>query len=174
MVKVKEVMRKYVITVDPSLSIDFIAKIMTNNRVGSVVILDKQKPVGIVTSEDIVSVISKGLSPKKTTAKDFVKRGFITASPDDDLMHVARMMVQKGIKRIPIITAGKLEGILTDKEILVTTPEMIDVLSEKLKARVEKVAKPDDVISGICESCDEYDDNLHSVGGRWYCEECSE
>ena len=172
MVKVKEIMRTYVVTVGPDFTMDAIAKIMSNNKIGSVVILEKQKPVGIVTSEDIVSVVSKGSSPKKVKAADFLKREFVTASPDDDILKVTKKMVEKGIKRVPILRQGRLEGMLTDKEILISAPEMVDILSEKLKARVEKVAKPDEVISGICEGCEEYSDDLHSVAGRWFCEDC--
>jgi len=172
MVKVKEVMKKRVVTVSPNFTLGTIAKIMTNNRIGSVVVLEKEKPVGIVTSEDIVSLVSKGASPGKTRAKEFTKRGFITASPTDDLLKVVKKMNKSGVKRIPIIKDGALHGIVTDKEIILTTPEMIGILSEKLKARVEKVVRPNDVISGICERCEAYSDNLHSIGGRWLCESC--
>lgn len=172
MVKVREVMRKHVITVEPDFTLDAIAKIMSNNKVGSVVVMEKKMPVGIVTSEDIVSVVAKGQSPNKARAGELTKRQFITASPEDNLLKVAKLMIRKGIKRVPIIHKNKLEGILTDKEILLTAPEMINVLSEKLKARVERVAKPDSVISGICERCEGYSDELRSIGGRWFCEGC--
>lgn len=49
---------------------------------------------------------------------------------------------------------------------------MIDVLSEKLKARVEMVARPNAVISGICENCEGYSDTLVNLAGRWLCEDC--
>jgi CBS domain-containing protein len=172
MVKVKSVMRKNVITVEPKFTLAAIAKIMANNRVGSVVIMDKKRPRGIVTSEDIVSIISRGRKPSAVKAQEYINRAFVTALPEDDLLKVVKKMVKKKIKRVPVIRGGKLHGILTDKEILLTAPEMIGILSEKLKMRVERVAKPDDVISGICEMCEGYSDNLHFIGGRWVCETC--
>jgi CBS domain-containing protein len=172
MAKVKDIMRKYVVTVEPGISLASVAKIMFNNKVGSAVIIKKKKPVGIVTSEDIVSVVARGKSPSEVKAGDLAGREFITASPDDDVLRVVKKMARKGVKRIPVVKGGRLQGILTDKEILLTTPEMIDVLSEKLKARVERVASPNDIISGICETCEGYSDELNSVGGRWLCESC--
>jgi CBS domain-containing protein len=174
MVKVKEIMRKFVITVDPGFTLDAIAKILNNNRIGCVIVMEGQKPIGIVTSEDVVGAVANGTDPKKYKAKQLLKRKFITASPGDDLLKITKKMVRTGIKRIPIIEKGRLEGIVTDKEILVTTPELIDVLSEKLKARVERVARPEKRISGICERCEGYSDHLTNTGGRWYCEGCSE
>ena len=59
MVKVKDIMKRNVITVDPSLMVSDAAKIMTNNRIGSVIVLDKKmKPIDIVTDE---GTILKGL-----------------------------------------------------------------------------------------------------------------
>lgn len=172
MVKVKEIMKKYVITVDPEATMADVSRIMTNNRVGSLVIIEGNKPVGIVTDSDIVSVIAEGKSPKKVKVRDLERKKFITASPEDTMLHVIKLMVKNGIKRVPIIENGKLEGIVSDKEILLVSPELIEVLSEKLKVRVGMVARPRQTISGICEDCGNYSDDLKNVGGKWLCEDC--
>jgi len=172
MVKAKEVMRGVVYTVDTNLNMDAVAKIMTNNRIGSVVIMHDNKPIGIVTDSDVVTIVAEGKNPKKVLVSDLKKGKFITASPDEELFKVVRKMVKSGVKRIPIISDGKLHGIISDKEIMITTPEMIEVLSEKIKARVELVANRDDIISGICEKCEGYSDRLKNSSGRWICEDC--
>jgi signal-transduction protein with cAMP-binding, CBS, and nucleotidyltransferase domain len=147
---------------------------MTNNRVGSVVVMNRNKPVGIVTNDDIVTVIAQGKSPKKVTIREVPKRrkDLIIASPDDSVMSVARKMLKSGIKRVPVIDNGKLMGIVSDKEILLVSPELINILSEKLKIRVDRVADPTREISGICENCEAYSDHLVNEGGRWVCEGC--
>ncbi len=175
MIKVKDVMKKHVVTIDPSTTISTISKIMTNNRIGSVIIMKNQKPVGIVTTDDMVSVIAKNQNPKKIKAWDIEKikkRPFITASPNDDILSIAKKMIKNGIKRIPVLDKDKLIGIVSDKEILLVSPELIEVLSEKLKARVSNVAEPKQIISGICENCELYSDELKNVGGRWLCPDC--
>jgi len=173
MVKIKEVMKKHVVTVDPTFTMDAVAKIMSNNKIGSVIILRKNKPEGIVTREDIVAMVAGGRDPKTIKVKKLLGRSFLTASPNSELLSVTKSMIKKGVKSVQILKGGKLEGILTDKEILLTAPEMIDILSEKLKARVERVARPDSSISGICENCEGYSDTLHNHNGRWSCEDCS-
>ena len=174
MAKVKQIMKKYVITVDPDISVSDAAKIMTNNRIGSVVIMVNMKPVGIVTADDIVTVVARGQDPKQTVIKDLPKKRLITVSQDDDILKVAKKMIKSGVKRMPVIKDGKLQGIISEKEILLISPELIDVLSEKLKMRVGSVARPDEIISGICETCEAYSDELQNIGGRWLCEDCRE
>ena len=174
MVKVKEIMKDYVITVDPDVNISDAAKIMTNNRVGSLVVMNEGKPVGIVTDDDIVGVIARGKNPKEVKIKDLprTRNKFFTASPDEDIIKVTKMMIKNGIKRVPVVKNNKLMGIVSDKEILLMSPELISVLSEKLKIKVNMVAHPDQEISGICEECEGYSDNLRNIDGRWLCEDC--
>ena len=90
------------------------------------------------------------------------------------LLNITKKMIKSGVKRIPVIKDGKLQGIISDKEVLMVSPEMINVLSERLKARVALVARPDNEISGICERCEAYSDELKNRAGRWWCEDCRE
>jgi len=174
MLKVKSIMKRNVITVDPGLTVSDAAKIMTNNRIGSVIVLDKKmKPVDIVTDDDIVGVIAAGKNPKKIRIRDIpTKRKLVVASPDDDILKTTKRMIKSGVKRLPVIKDGKLQGIVSDKEILLTAPELIEIMSEKLRTRVDCVAQPDQEISGICELCESYSDELKNVSGRWLCEDC--
>lgn len=174
MPKVKQIMKKYVITVDPDITVSDAAKIMTNNRIGSVVIMVNMKPSGIVTADDVVSVVARGQDVKQTLVKNLPNKRLVTVSPEDDVLKVAKKMIKTGVKRMPVVKDNKLQGIVSDKEILLISPELIDVLSEKLKMRVGRVANPQETISGICETCEAYSDDLQNIGGRWLCEDCRE
>jgi CBS domain-containing protein len=175
MIKVKNIMKTRVITVDPGLNISDAAKIMTNNRVGSLIVMESKRPVGIVTDDDIVGVVASGRDTKGVRIKDLPKKkGFITASPEEGITEVTKKMIKHGVKRLPVVKDGRLMGIVSDKEILLVSPELLDILSEKLKMRVESVSRPDQKISGICEDCGEYSDSLRNVGGSWLCDDCRE
>lgn len=176
MVKIKEVMKRHVITGDKNVDISTIAKIMTNNKIGSVVVIENEKPVDIITTEDIVWVVANGFDTKKTTVKDVLKRkkrGLIFANSDDNLLDVVRKMVKTGVKRVPVLENGKLVGIVSDKEILVVSPELIEILSEKLKSRIEESINIEKTIAGICEKCGQYSDELKYIDSIWICEECA-
>lgn len=178
MTKVRDVMKTHVVTVKPDTDMKTIAKILTNNRIGCVVIVDKDKPLGTITTNDIVTLVATNRNPKDIKALAYWKeraRPFITVSPNENILKVAKKMVKTGLKRFPVIDKnGKLVGIISTKEILIVSPEMIQILSEKLKAKVDAVARPDQTISGLCENCDQYSDELVNVDGRWLCQECRE
>ncbi len=174
MVRIREVMKKNVITADPNLSVADVTKIMTNNRVGSVVLMSNNKPRGIVTDSDVVTIVARGMDPKKVKIKDVPKKrkSFIYTGPDESVMAVAKKMLKSGVKRVPVIENGKLMGMVSDKEILLISPELINILSERLKIRVGRVADPTREIAGICENCEAYSDTLVNIDGRWVCESC--
>jgi CBS domain-containing protein len=175
MIRVKDVMKKHVVTVDPKMNMSTIAKILTNNKIGCVVIVSENKPIGLITTNDIVTVVARDKDLKKVKAGEFwkgMKRPFITISPDESMMKVAKKMLKTGYKRFPVVEDNHLEGIVSTKEVLIVSPELIEILSERLKARADIVAKPNQVISGICEKCSEYSDELRNVDGRWICSDC--
>jgi len=177
MIRVKDVMRKNVVTVDPDINMSTIAKILTNNKIGCVVITEKNKPIGIVTTNDIVMLVAKEKDLKKIKAGKFWKESnkpFVTVGPNESLMKAAKKMLKTGYKRLPVVENGELKGIISTKEVLTVSPELIEILSERLKARAEAVAKPDQIISGLCEICGEYSDNLRNVDGRWICPDCKD
>ncbi|NOX71472.1 MAG: CBS domain-containing protein [Candidatus Micrarchaeota archaeon] len=175
MVKVKEIMKSPVITASPDTNMSVISKMMTNNKIGSVVFVDDNRPVDIVTTDDIVGMVSAELDPKKTTIKDLrkSKRKLLTVSPDDNVLNVAKKMIKSGVKRFPVVDKnGKLVGIISEKEILLVSPELIEILTEKLKEKIEAVPGFVSPLSGICEACGQYSDELKNINGRWVCTNC--
>ena len=116
MVRIERIMKRNVITVDPEVSVSDAAKIMTNNKVGSLIIMKKDTPVGIVTVNDIVTVVASGKDAKKVMIKSLPKRksSFVVASPDEQVHEVTRRMIKNGVKRMPVVKGGKLLGIVSD------------------------------------------------------------
>ena len=179
MVKVSEIMKKKVKTIEPAKTVYEAARIMTNNRVGSLVVLRAGKPVDMITESDVTTIVSRGLDPKKVKIselrKNRIKRpsGLVTAKPSDNILDVTKLMVKNGVKRVPVVQGGKLKGIIADKEILTISPELIEILSEKIKTRISAVPDGSGTISGMCEECGCYSDRLRQVNEIWVCEECA-
>ena len=177
MIMVKEIMKTRVITVEPETTMSKVAKILTNNKVGSVVVLKEDKPINIVTTNDIVTLVAEGKDLEKKTVDKYLKRTekpFLTVTPSMNIMALTKKMIKTGRKRFPVVENGKLKGIVSTKEVLLVSPELIEILSERLKSRAERVPKPEGKISGICESCDSYSDELTYSNGNWLCPECAE
>jgi len=176
MVKIEKIMKKELAIAYPETSILEIARMMWNNKFGSVIICDHKdetKPISIVTWSNVVEVVAHKKDPKKTKAKDLMPKELVTADVNESMLDVSRKMVKHHIDRIPITNNGRLVGIVAEQDILAAAPEMIEILSEKLKATIDRPPKFDQLISGICENCEGYSDQLRNVNGRWVCSECA-
>lgn len=175
MVKVQEVMKKDVAKADRNTTLFRIANMMWNNKFGSVVICDgkdRETPVGIVTWSNIIEAVAKKKDPAKLKAGDVMPKELVTAGAGDSIFDVSRKMVKHSIDRIPVLNDGKLVGIVAEKDIIAAAPEMVEILSEKLKASIDRPPRFDELISGLCENCEGYSDRLRNVNGRWVCSEC--
>ncbi len=183
--KVKDVMRRSVVTGFKEESVLEIAKRMKEKDVGSVVIIEKSdstKPIGIVTREDItIKVVAEGKTPSEVKAEDIMSSPVITCTEDDDLMEVANTMNKYGYERLPVVDKnGNLIGIVSIREILAIAPGLIEVFVERLKRRLDEdigrfeEEKEDEVIEGECELCGNYSEELRKINDMWICAECAE
>ncbi len=174
-IKVKEVMRSYVVTGRKEETIYEIAKKMKDEDVGSVIIIENLKPIGIVTREDIVvKIVAEERDPKKEKAENIMSQPLVFCSKDDDILDAARIMNKYGYERLPVVNEnGKLVGIISIREILAIAPNIIEIFKERLEEKLQEF-KEEEIISGYCEICGNYSDELRNVNGIWICPECIE
>lgn len=109
---VKDIMTKNVISIAVDNSVFEAAEFMSSNRVGCLVILDKEVPIGIVTERDIVRrVVAKKL-PVDTKISEIMSKSLITIDPDASLKEAARVMSSNKIRRLPVLKQNRLVGIV--------------------------------------------------------------
>ena len=174
---IKDLMSKKVNVVEDNKTVYHAAKIMSKERRGYVVVVKKGKPVGILTDSDLLEkVVSKGKDPRKVKVKEVMSSPIITISPDKEIVDASRIMRKNLIKRIPVVKKGKLVGIITDSDIAKVSPEFINIVEERLRAKEEGLEpeRKEGRISGFCEECLNYSDTLKYVNGRWICESCED
>jgi CBS domain-containing protein len=174
---VKDVMSSPVITVDEDTTIDNAAQLMADSRVCCIVVTSKEeKPLGIMTERDFVArVLAKNIRPGKLTAKEVMTSPLITVDPDESLSEVARRMSQLNVRRLGVMYKGNLIGVISSKDILAITPELLEIIQEK--ARIEKETVMDErsesiPLAGYCEQCGGWSDELNEIEGNFLCEEC--
>jgi CBS domain-containing protein len=112
MPKVKDFMTKGVLTVDEEKTIFEAAKLMSQKEVGDVVVLKGEIPRGIVTERDFVRRVVAKKTPLDSKISDVMSRPLITIDPDASLKEAARKMVNRGIRRLPVVEQHKLVGII--------------------------------------------------------------
>ncbi len=171
--KVKDVMIKKIITTKLADSIQRASELMRKNRVGCLIVTKDKNPIGIITESDIIKkVVAKNMDASKTKVEEIMAAPLIFGDSADDLAVASKKMIKFHIKRLPIIENEKLTGILTDTDIVRVSPDMIDLLEERLKINEEEIALGEEETSGLCELCGNYSDALRDVNDRWVCDDC--
>lgn len=168
-VPVKDAMTVNVITVKPSTSVTKVAEIMVNQGVGSVVITENEKPLGIICERDLLEkVISSDLKPSEVTAERIMEKPLLTTEPETDMLDAMRLMVKNDIGHLPVINEGNLTGIVTVQDVLEVTPQILEVLPE----HKEIETGPEEIEESVCEICGESRKHLVRYNNKWICEEC--
>ena len=172
---VKDVMSSPTITVDENTSVNEIARLMEQNKIGCIIVTSKDgKPLGMITEKDLViRVLAKNAQPSKITAKKVMTSPLITIDPDETISEAARRMSRLNIRRLAIMYKGNLVGIVSSKDILAVTPELIEIIQERARIEgfvEEEVQHPP--LAGYCDQCGRWSDTLKEVEGNFLCEEC--
>jgi len=174
---VKDVMSSPVITVHENEPVDKVAQLMDKYKLGCIIVTSKDgKPLGIITERDlVVRVLAKNLLPSKLKAKDVMSSPLITIGPDAKINEAARMMSRLNIRRLGVIYRGELVGIVSSKDILAVTPELIEIIQEKARIQAESSSKEyseSTPFTGYCDRCGAWSDDLKEVEGQFLCEDC--
>ena len=176
---VKDAMSSPVVTMDKETPSNKVARVMDENKVGAVVVTNKEgKPLGIITEKDLViRVLSKNLTPDSVKAKNIMSTPLVTIEPEATVSEAARKMSSMDIRRIGVLYKGNLVGLLSSKDVLSVMPELIEIIQER--NRIESADRSEEAeeveetaLSGYCDRCGVYSDDLKDDNGQNLCEDC--
>jgi CBS domain-containing protein len=104
-----------VATVPESATVADVARLMEERNVGSVVIVEGGRAVGIVTDRDLVlRVLRRGSDPRGVRAAAVASTPVVTVTDESEPMEAAARMGEKGVRRLPVVGRdGALLGIVT-------------------------------------------------------------
>ena len=142
-------MVKDVITVEPRQSVKKAAELMKKNEIGSLIVVEDEKPIGIVTERDMVNrVLILDRDPHKMKVQDIMTGSLVSGKPDMEIMQAARLMFKRGIKKLPVIDRGRLIGIVTltdlvySQEVLEEMVGLLSAMEDEPPKRIVKVLHP--------------------------------
>ena len=133
---VKDVMEENVQTIDLNANVKKGAAVMAKKGIGSLVVVQEGRAVGIVTERDLVSkIIADGLDPAKVLVRDIMSTPLITIQPDAKIAEAARLMNEYKIRRVVVTAAdGSLAGIVTASDLARALAERKDYSDMTLNA----------------------------------------
>ena len=180
--KVSDVMTHVPVIVGPESTLAECAAEMKNKKVGTLIVGEGKKLLGILSERDIVrkaigdpdKFVKKGQDVTAVKAEDLMVKDIITIDPTKDIFDAIQMMKDYDIRHLPVVHSGDLVGILTMKDVLKIEPQLFEILVEKIKLR-EEARKPINKINtseGICELCGNYTEELIEKDGSMVCKKC--
>jgi CBS domain-containing protein len=115
---IKEVMTRDVRACEPNATVADAAKVMAQEDVGPVPIVEDGRLVGIVTDRDIVvRVVAEGRDPNATTVKEIASTDLVTVSPGDDLDEALKLLAERQVRRLPVVEGDRLVGIVAQADV---------------------------------------------------------
>jgi len=133
-VLVRDVMAKDVKVVRPDTSVKEVVATMNKFDIGSIVVVQGDRPIGIITERDILRrLVEPCLAPETLTARQIMTSPVLTISEIADIEETARLMAKKGVKRLPVMNDGKLVGMVTYTDIVAKVPTLLSILEELVR-----------------------------------------
>ena len=117
-------------------------KEMVKRNIGSVVVVEDGKPVGIVTERDVSRSVAKGAKALRTQVKRVMSSSLVAVSPNTGIQSAMTIMLKNGIRRLPVVEKEKLVGIVTERDILRWVLKLTyePVIPKEIKKILEKPA----------------------------------
>ena len=133
-VLVRDVMSKNVKVVRPDSSVKEVVATMIKFDIGSIIVVQGNRPVGIITERDILRrIVQPCLAPETLTARQIMTSPVITINETASIDEATTLMVRKNIKKILVLDNSKLAGIVTLTDIVTKVPTMLSILEELLR-----------------------------------------
>ncbi len=133
-VLVRDVMAKDVKVVRPDSSVKEVVATMNKFNIGSIIVVQSDRPVGIITERDILRrIVEPCLAPETLTARQVMTSPVLTTDETASIDEAAKLMAKKRIKKLPVMRKDRLIGIVTLTDIVTKVPTMLSLIEELLR-----------------------------------------
>lgn len=114
---------------------------MNKFRIGCLVVMQGDRPVGILTERDIMrKIVEPCIDPLLIKVSDVMSTPITTIDPASSVEDAARIMSRKHIKKLPVVEDGRIVGIVTSTDLMRSGPERVSALKDLLSK--EYVSSP--------------------------------
>jgi len=111
--RIKEIMKE-TLTVSPKINLKEAAEKMAENEVGSLVVVDDSKAIGIITEKDII----KNISSLKKKISEIMSEQVVSIDEGENIDNAAELMAKNKIKHLPVTNGEEIVGIITISDLI--------------------------------------------------------
>jgi len=133
-------MTKDVRVVRPDTNVKEVVAVMNKFDIGSIIVVQGDRPVGIITERDILRrIVEPCLAPETLTARQVMTSPVVTIDENASINEAAKLMVKKRIKRLLVTrNNNELVGIITFTDIVTKVPDLLNILEELVRPHARK------------------------------------
>lgn len=129
--------RPRMVVLDPATSALEAARAMESNRIGTVVVQEKGRVVGLVTDRDLaVRVVGAGRNANETSLADVMSPGVAALPPDASRMEAIRTMKSRNVRRIPLVEGERVAGMVTLDDLLLDEAAPLEEVAAVVRAQI--------------------------------------
>jgi len=139
--RISEVMTQGVVTAETADTLGHVGELMRDRNVGSVVICEGGRPVGVITDRDLALVVVADAVDPGTTAGEHASRPLVMGEVEMQLEEAVALMIQHRIRRLPVTEGETLVGIVTIDDLAVRAGDLHQ--AQQITAEVAKAALPE-------------------------------
>lgn len=115
--KVSEIMNTALCVVDPEATVGEAATLMGERAIGSVLICEDERLVGILTERDIVRALSSAHDAPMRPVVEWMTKGPQTVPPDTAVKDALRTMMEGGFRHLPVTEGDRVVGMLSIRDL---------------------------------------------------------
>jgi CBS domain-containing protein len=116
--KVSDLQQHEVFTAQAEESLDVAADRMNWHQVGALPVFEGQHLAGIITERDLTAALAEGADPETTLVSDYMTPAPEVLGPDSEFADAAHLMLELGVRHLPIMRRGRLIGVLSMRDLL--------------------------------------------------------
>jgi CBS domain-containing protein len=115
-VRISAIMTQAAVTDRPDDDLAAAARKMWEQQTGSLLVLQGEDLVGIITERDVLRAVATG-TPLGTPVSEVMSKELITVEPGTSLREAARIMTERWIRHLPVLEAGRLVGVVSQRDL---------------------------------------------------------
>jgi CBS domain-containing protein len=125
-------------TIAPDGKLSEAVSVMAENNMGSLVVMDKGRMVGILTFRELLMALDKGRGAlDEARVGEIMERDPVTASPGMDVNDLRRTMIDSGARYLPVMERDKLIGVISFRDVAKAVLEEQDFENRMLKGYIK-------------------------------------
>ena len=143
--QVADIMTRASVTESPADSLRDAANRMWKQQTGSLLVMDGDRLIGIVTERDLMKAVARGVDLDTTPVSAVMTRQLLTVTPDASVQEAARHMADRWIRHLPVVVDGDVVGMVSQRDLcgaFASAGGAPDLVRDRRLSRIEQPESP--------------------------------